>query len=434
MKKLYLLPILLIPVLLLFSCGQMSMTADGYGKTTLPNGITLLVNHDETTALSAARILIAGGVLSENRSNNGITNLMTRMLLKGNDGMSGADVTDRLEFLGADVSANCFKDCSAISIMSLTENFNEVLEIVGRSVLFPAFPEQELEKLKHETEGDIRFSDDNQSQASSKLFWRTAYGEQSYGLPTLGTLESIADLTGEDIRDHYEQLVGGRGLVISVSSDLPPERIVALVEEHFGGLTPEATEVPAPSGRLQSEKIGFISYDRNQSYVYKGAVLPHIPGNELPYLMLLNKIMGSGVGSRLWFLRQREKLAYEVYTQFITNRYGALFRAAIGTDTSKVQTALQSLDREWTRMIEEGVTEEELVDAKVSLKNSLIYGIDTKSNRAGNMAFYEYEGYGHRYIVDILGKIDAITLDQVNAFIQSRLTEDRTFLSVVGKM
>ena len=53
----------------LFGCGQkaveITVGPDGYGKATMANGITLLVNEDKSTSLSAGRILIGGGVLAE---------------------------------------------------------------------------------------------------------------------------------------------------------------------------------------------------------------------------------------------------------------------------------------------------------------------------------------------------------------------------------
>ncbi len=204
---------LLFSLMILSGCGEsfskIEIGSDGYGKTTLSNGITLLVNHDESTSLSAGRILIGGGSLTESVENSGITNLMIRMLLKGNSINSAAEISEQLDFLGANVSANCFRDYSAISFVSLTENFDKTLEIISTCLLSPTFPEEELVKLKHEVDGDIKASDDDQTQACNKLFWKTIYGNAGYGLPTLGTAESIENITAADLKEHYQKYVGG---------------------------------------------------------------------------------------------------------------------------------------------------------------------------------------------------------------------------------
>ncbi len=439
MKKIITISAIAIVTLLFIinGCGEsfnrINTTPDGYGKTTLANGITFLVNHDNSTSLSAARILIGGGVLSETAENNGATNLMIRMLLKGNTTNNAAEISEELDFLGANVSVANYRDYSAISFVSLTENFEKTLDIISSCLLNPTFPEDELEKLKHEVEGEIKSSNDNQNQASSNLFWKTAYGDAGYGLPTLGTAESIAGITSEDLKTHYQKYVGGSNLIFAVSTDLSVAMIASMANNKLGGLKAESVKLPVPELMLQSEKDGFISYDRNQSFLYMGIALDHLAPNEVPYILLLNETMGGTVGSRLWYLRQKEKLAYSVYTQYALNKYSTIFRAAIGTDTSKVQIALASLNREWKKMVDEGLSEAELKDARVNMKNSMVYRIDTKRNRANNMAYYEYIGYNYRYVLDLIEMADKVTLEQLNGFIKDKFTADRRFVSIVGK-
>ncbi|MDD3731761.1 MAG: pitrilysin family protein [candidate division Zixibacteria bacterium] len=439
MNKLsYISVITLILLPLMFNgCGQKKSTlklgVDGYGRTILPNGITVLVNQDASTSLSAARLLIGGGVLTETSVNNGLTNLMTKMLLKGNDVMTAAEITEKLDFLGANVSLDCFRDYSAISIVALTENFDLVMDIISRSLQSPSFPEEELARLVHEVEGEIKAINDNQGQASSLLYWRTIYGDRGYGLSTIGTSATITGITVADIKEHYQKYVGGRNIIFSIATDMPAETITTLTDKWLGGVKVEAETVPRPVLNLQSTREGFTSFDRNQSFVFMGYAMDHLQPDEVPYLILLNEVLGNGVGSRIWSLRQVEKLAYTVYSQYILNRYDANFRAAIGTDTTKIKQALGSLEREWNKLVKEGITEEELTDAKVNMKNNLIYGIDRKANRANNMAYYEYIGYDYRFILKLIETADLITLAGLDNFIKEKLTDDRLYWSIVGK-
>ncbi|MEW6411942.1 MAG: pitrilysin family protein [Candidatus Zixiibacteriota bacterium] len=413
--------------------GQIEMGADNYGKAVLDNGITILVNYDETTSLTAARVQIGGGVLTETAENNGITNLMTNMLLKGNTEMSASEITERLDFLGANVSVDCSRDYSYISFVCLSENLEEVFDIIARSITSPTFPEAELTKLKLQVEGNIKAEGDNQAQACSKLFFATMYGNEGYGLPALGTVESIENIHIEDIKEHYRALIGGNNIIFSIATNLSPQRIPALVDNRLGGIEPDIDSKIEPSLKLQENKEGFISFERNQSFIYMGFALPHLSLKEAAYITLLNEVMGNNVGSRLWYLRQKEKLAYAVYTQYAFDKYGAMFRAAIGTDTSKVAQALSSLDREWNLLAEKGLAEQELVDAKVNMKNNLIYRIDRKSSRAASMATSEWSGYNYRFVLELIDAADAITLDEINEFAKNKLTVENRYVSIVGK-
>jgi zinc protease len=393
----------------------------------------VVVNHDEATSLTASRILLSGGVLTESADNNGITNLMTRMLLKGNQMMNADEISERLEFLGVSYSVSCYRDYSTISFQCLSEYFDEVFEIIAASLVNPIFPEEELARLKTEMEGEIKAEDDYQPQASSKLFWKTIYGNEGYGLPTNGTLESIQSIDIQDIKDHYHNYVGGNNLIVSVVSDLEPNRIVLKIENELKSLKQQANQIPKPSLALQTEKTGFISYDRNQSFIYMGIVLDRLNPEEVPYTILLNEIMGGSVSARLWYLRQKEKLAYAIYTQFAFDKYDAIFRAAIGTDTAKVEQALNSLDREWNKMVSDGITDAELMDAKINMKNNLFYWIDRKRNRANNIANLEYLGYGYHFVQDLINAADKVELAEINRFISEKFSDDRRYVSIVGK-
>ena len=424
-------------VFLVNGCGHRAGTLeignDNYGTMTLANGIKVLVNQDKTTSLTSARILFGGGVLTETSDNNGVNNMMVKMLFKGNTNMTAEQITEELDFLGANLYASGYRDYAAISFTSLTENFEKVFDIVNNCITSPTFPTEELEKLKIEIEGNIKGANDNQSSASNKLFWKTAYGDREYGLYSDGTIESIKNITIDQIKKHYNKYVGGKNTVFSISTDFEVKDIDSIIIAGLNNIKPEAETVSAPQIELQQEHEGLIVFDRNQSFIYKGYIMEHLTPREFAYVHILNEIMGGNVGSRLWYLRQKEKLAYSVYTQYATDKYGSFFRAGIGTDTSKVSQALSSLEREFKLLIDEGITEQELTDAKINMKNNLMFRIDRKSNRANYMATYDYVGYNYRMVLDLIEMANTITADEVNKFVKSKFTEDKKYTSIVGK-
>jgi predicted Zn-dependent peptidase len=222
-------------------------------------------------------------------------------------------------------------------------------------------------------------------------------------------------------------------MIVAISTDIPSDTLLEFLEARLARIRSGIAPKIGTDLKTRPEKEGFISYDRNQSFIYLGYPMNHLQPGDVPYIMLLNEIMGANVGSRLWYLRQKEKLAYAVYTQYILNKHNAVFRAAIGTDTSKAQTALASLNREMKQLYDSGITEDELADAKANMKNSLIYAIDKKSNRAYYMAYYEYIGYGYRFVYDLIDGADEASVTGMNEFIKANLSHEKQYLAIVGK-
>jgi zinc protease len=428
--------IAIMVLMIAFSCtksSRVNIDADGYGKFNLKNGITVLINHDQSTAITAADIIIKGGLFTENAEDNGITYLMVKMLLKGNDKMTADQIMDSLDFLGAQVATDAYRDFADISITCLSENFPATLSLIANSILAPAFSQTELDKLKIEVEGTLKAENDNQVESSRKLFRKTIYGNSGYGMPLLGTPETVNNITLDQIKNHYQRLVSGPNMVISIATDINPTEIAPTLEKEFGSLSNQPVTLDVPQIISEKEREGFISFDRNQSFIHLGFPLPHLSASEVPNILLLNEIMGANVGSRLWYLRQKEKLAYNVYSQYSLNKYDALFLGAIGTDTSKVGIAVASLRREMKKLYDEGITESELADAKVSILKSLIYRIERKSERAYTMASYEIIGYGYKFVSELLRATEGVTLDSINQFAKKYLPEDKQYLAIVGK-
>ncbi len=427
---------LTIPLLILASSAvyaqKIEIGPDGYGRGKLSNDITILYNVDKSTSLTGGRILIGGGVISETAADNGVSNLMINMLLKGNDRMNASQITERLDFLGAQVTAEAFRDYEAISFVCLSKNLPDVVDILSRCVTAPTFPEEELDKLKAQAVGDIKSDNDNQATASSILFWKTLYGDNGYGLPIRGTEESIANIDTATLRNYYKKYFGGNNIIIALATDLTPDKTVPLLNK-FASLPNQVTGMSAPNLPLQTDREGFVQYDRNQSFIFLGLALPHLSPHDALMLGIINDAMGANVGSRLWGLRQQEKLAYNVYSQYGLDRYGGIFRAAIGTDTSKVTMALASLIREFRKLYDGGITEAELTDSKVNVKKNLIYRIEAKGNRAGQMASNEYIGYGYKFVYDLMKGIDEVTATELNQFIADNLNPDKLYLAIVGK-
>ncbi|MCX6827049.1 MAG: insulinase family protein, partial [candidate division Zixibacteria bacterium] len=272
-----------IVVILLHSigcCQNLQIDGDGYGRTTLANGITVLVNIDKNTSLTGARILIGGGLLTETAANNGISNLMTRLLLKGNDSMTAEEISSRLDFLGAQVTPGSFRDYNAFSFVCLSENFPEVMKIISRCLLLPLFSEKELERLKFEMTGRIKAENDNQALASNKLLWKTIYGESGYGLSLLGNIDSFQNIDIVAIREHYKHLINGGNIIIGISSDLSPNKILTLLKKNLKAIPSGTTPLSPPNITPQLNKEGFVSYDRNQSFISMGFPLNHLTSNE----------------------------------------------------------------------------------------------------------------------------------------------------------
>jgi predicted Zn-dependent peptidase len=147
---------------------------------------------------------------------------------------------------------------------------------------------------------------------------------------------------------------------------------------------------------------------------------------------MLENLLGAGVDSKLWPLRGKKKLAYEINAKATHLETGGFLEAYLETDHIKSEKALNELNKIFQDLYEKGITEEELQATKINSKTHFIRGNETKEIRVQNFDFFEASGLGADFARIFLQDIDKITLDEINAYIQAVLSPENRSMVVVG--
>src|SRR5581483_8022631 len=207
---------------------QHSMTNSFSTRTarfTLPNGITLLVleNHANPT-VSVTGYLKAGAFFNP-QSREGLADLTAAMLNKGTKRRSKLEIAEALEFAGAHVgfSANTFT--VGIDAQSLSRDFPFVVSTLAEELREPAFPTDELSKLKQRTIASIQRSQENTRGRAVERLTQIIFPKSSpfYELPAV-----------EAIRRFYKARYGAASMILSVVGDVTAAEVEKLATDNLG--------------------------------------------------------------------------------------------------------------------------------------------------------------------------------------------------------
>jgi zinc protease len=148
-----------------------------------------------------------------------------------------------------------------------------------------------------------------------------------------------------------------------------------------------------------------------------------------------NFILGGGsFTSRLMNrVRSDEGLAYSVYSM-VGNDYRdtAMVTIALQTKVESVEFALKLIREVVNEFAEQGPTEEELVQAKKALIESLPSLFDSPEATAVIFAKGELMGKTYDHYLDYVKEINAVTADQVKAMISKYFGMDKMTVSIVA--
>jgi predicted Zn-dependent peptidase len=149
-------------------------------------------------------------------------------------------------------------------------------------------------------------------------------------------------------------------------------------------------------------------------------------------LGVLNAALGGGTSSRLFQeVRERRGLAYSVYSYAAHYADAGTFGVAVGCLPSKVPDVLEVVRGELTRIAADGITLEELQRGQGQLRGSLVLSLEDSGSRMSRIAKAELLYDELPSIDDVLDRVAAVTLEDVNDLARRLFTQRQT-LAVVG--
>ncbi|AFY38457.1 processing peptidase [[Leptolyngbya] sp. PCC 7376] len=403
---------------------------------TLANGITLIVTENPVADLVAGRIFLpkAGGRW-ESLAQAGLFHLMAAVLTKGTENYAAVEIAEQVESIGASLGASTSNDYMAISLKSVTRDFQTILGLAAEILRQPTFPEREVELERKITLQNIRSQLEQPFNVAYKQFRENMYPDHPYGMSILGTDETVKSFTREDLQAIHKKHFRPDNLIISLSGRITLEQAEAMVEQAFG-------DWQNPEDALEALKIANLkptggnwhtTQDSQQAIVILGYLTGTVEDDDFFALKLLSTYLGNGLSSRLFVeLREKQGLAYDVSAFFPTRLNQSQFVTYIGTAPKNTAIALQGLHKETQRLVDAPLSEEELQIAKNKLLGQYALGKQTNAELAQIFGWYESIGLGVKFDQDFKTHIERITTTETHAAAQRHFT--KPYVSVAGSV
>ena len=402
-------------------------------KFELANGLRLLVKQDQRLPFVDFRAVCKGGVLAEDTSNNGLTLLLAKMLLKGTPTRTAEQIATEIESVGGSIESYGGNNSFGVSAEVLSHDFTIGLDLVADVLLRPTFPSEPLERERQIQLASIKAQKDELLPTAGRMMRRGLFGDQGYGLDTNGSEASVQRVRVEDLRQFHEKLVVPNNCVLAVFGDVEAEAVRAAVEKQFGLFKrghPALQDIsPAPD--LTGIKRLVENRDKKQAVMVIGFPGTSLQSPDRHALELLQEAC-SDLGSRL-FLRIREKLglAYYVGAQNVPGLVPGYFAFYVGTEPEKIAQVETEMLKEAEALRNEGLTEQELKRSKAKIIGQKKISRQDLGGYATSAALDELYGLGFAHSDAEDAKYEAVTLDQVKAAAEKYLKPDRLVIAIV---
>ena len=411
-----------------------SNTEHAIQKFTLPNGLKLLVKEDHRLPFVELRAVFQGGVLAENAVNSGITQLFSRLNIKGTKTRSAEQIANEIESVGGSLDSYGGNNSFGVNAEVLSSDFATGLELVADVILNPTFPAAQLDREREVQIAGIRGNKDELLKSAFKAMRAELFGNTGYGLDSLGTEETLAKLDSATVAAFYNKLAAPANCVIAIYGDVNTAETKAAIEKAFSNWT---TGAPASALNHQPSTINSLhrvtdSRDKKQAVVVIGFPGTTLSADDRQAMELLQEAC-SDIGSRL-FLRIREKLglAYYVGAQNMLGLTPGYFAFYAGTEPEKAAQVEEEMFKEVELLRTDCLTEEELKRAKAKIIGQRKIGRQDLGGLATTTALDELYGLGYAHSDAEDARIEATTLAQVKAVAQKYLRADAAVVAVIN--
>ncbi len=364
------------------------------------SGLRLIVQRDPQVAVVAVRATWLGGLRLEDARSNGVSNLIAGLLTRGTKGRSAEQIAAMVEGMAGSLSGYSGKNSLGVHAQFLSRFWEQGLDLVIDSLRNATFSESELEKERRIVIDEIRAEEDDLGQMAFKLFHETLWQKHPYRLNPLGSAASVAGLTRRKILSHFREHYDVGNLVLAVVGDVDPQRVVARVEALLGQVDPARMQAPvvALEPPLAQPLVASRTMPREQAHVVLG-----FPGTTLDdpdrfALEILSQVL-AGQGGRLFVeIREKRALAYRVSAFSMEGIDPGYFAVYVASTPAHLDEAVAAIRDELKRVVESGVTDDELERAKRYLIGTSAIALQRKGSIATSMAFHEAYGQGWDYL------------------------------------
>lgn len=404
-------------------------------STKLANGLRIVVFVDERLPLVSYRLAFLSGETNDPADMIGVTSAMASMLTEGTANYSSRELAEKIERLGASISASSSEDFTVIGASALSMYSSEILHLIAEVVFRPSFPADELNLYQRNTIEHLKFQRSQPNFLANEQTARLLYGDHPYSRlsPSPADVEKLT--RAALIEAHGRTLVPDNAILIAVGA-IDRDELIAEVTDQFGSWrgasvkSPDLPELPQRTARTLTivDRPGSA-----QSNIVLANLAIDRTDPDFFATTVMNQVLGAGASSRVFMnLREEKGYTYGAYTRFDAKRVAGEFEATAEVRTDVTGDSLREFFYELGRIRSEPVREDELRDAKNFLTGVFPIRAETQEGLTNLLVNQQLYGLPEDYLQTYRENIEAITVEDVKRVAEKYIREDELAIVIVG--
>ena len=384
--------------------------------------LTTLFLPMSDTYSTTVQLFVKAWSIYEDKKTNGISHFLEHMFFKwGKKYTTPASVAQAVESFGGEFNAYTGDEIASYYVKCPPQHTSKAIDVLSDMMIHAQFPQEEMEREKNVVVQEIKMYDDNPQALVGEQRNKRYHGDNAYGRSILGPEENVMSFTREDLFHHQKSFYTKDNMILVIAGKIEDQTkleaqivdVFAELGEHKSGWAQEY------SRRLPSEQNSFYDKKTEQNHLIIAA--PTFPYAEEPRYYaarILATILGGNMSSRLFQnIREKQGLCYYIGARHSVATHDGLFYIRAGIDKERFDFWLEKIYEEIERFVSEGITDEELANAKSYLQGKLQMGIESSDEMSEFIGsdFLLYQEVNN--LEDIMKSYEAVTKEDIHALL-----------------
>lgn len=408
-----------------------------FKKTTLPNGVRVIVvpAHDNPSA--TVMVATETGSHYEEKRENGLSHFLEHMLFKGTPTRPSAlSVSTELDSIGAESNAYTSNELTAYYAKSEKKHWKKLLEVVSDIFLNPSFPAADLEKERGVILQEIAMYQDLPHRHVWDIIARLLYGDSPQGRSILGTPANIKAFTRENFMSYHRKHYVSSKIIVVISGAVATKAVLNEIKKIFGNLPQVKRRGKDKLREIQKSAAVLVEKKKtDQTHMIMALRAFSAADKRSITASVLMGVLGDGMSSRL-FQRLREEMGACYYVRTSNDVYTDHGYVAVSTGIEKgrITEVVQALIDECKRLTYEEVQEKELQKVKDYMVSHMYMGLETTDALAGHYLSEEVVHGRARDPKELENEIRKTTSREIMEIAKALFRDENLNLAIVGNI
>ncbi|MGF1630569.1 MAG: M16 family metallopeptidase [Kiloniellaceae bacterium] len=406
---------------------------------TLDNGLQVVVVVNRRAPIVHHSVWYRVGAADEQAGESGLAHFLEHLMFKGTESLAPGEFSQIIAANGGRENAftswdytGYFQNVAAdrLEIMMKNEADRMANLRLTDAVVLP-----EREVVREERRSRI---DNEPSSQLGELSRAIQFLNHPYRIPIIGWDHEIEQLSTQAAIDFYDKWYAPNNAVLIVAGDVEPEAVRDLAEKYYGVIPakdiPERKRVIEPPQNAPRE-VRLTSARVRQPQVSISYLAPsyrQAAGNEAYALQVASEIVGGGATARLYSrLVVEQGIAGAAGAGYSPSNYDySTFQFYVAPRPGQeVEPAEAALRAEVAKLLESGVTEDEVAAAKKRLVAGAVFARDNLSTAPRAIGAALMTGGTLEQLEAWPERIAEVTADDVNAALREVLRDEQSVTS-----